>query len=74
MYEVKAKINKISATSRASVCVNKNYYTVEYSEERIVPDTDDVDIIKERNDLWDTVNNECDEQIAKVYAELTNNR
>ena len=62
-YESKAIINKISATSRASLKIKDSYFTVEYSEERIIPDIDGVDIIKERNLLWDAVNNECDTQI-----------
>ena len=62
MYEVKGKINKISATSRASLKLRDNFFTVEYSEERIIPDTDDVNIMEERNALWDAVNEECDRQ------------
>ena len=67
-YEPKAIINKISATSRASLKTrNGNYFTVEYSEERIVPNVDDVDIIKERNALWDAVNAECDAQLEIIH-------
>lgn len=69
----------IKATSRASVKIGDNYFTVEYSEERMIPQVEEIqstdiqgnktskiiaaDIEKERADLWDTVNSECDNQI-----------
>lgn len=78
-YEVKAITKTIKATSRASVKVGENYFTVEYSEERMLPQVEEIqstdiqgnktsniivaDIEKERADLWDTVNRECDNQI-----------
>lgn len=65
-YESKAKTVSIKFTSRASVCIDKNYYTVEACEERVIPDLEDVDIVKEREALWDTVNTECDNQIADI--------
>ena len=66
-YEVKGRISKISATSRMSIRVKDNYFTIEYSEERSVPDTDGVDIEKEREALWDAVNNEVDSQAEVIY-------
>ena len=65
-YASKAKINAIRATSRASVKIRDNFYTVEYSEERIIPDVEGVDIEKERQLLWDDVNNETDSQIEDI--------
>lgn len=65
-YESKAITTQISATSRASVKVRDNYYTVEYTEERTIPQIDDVDIAKEREILWDCVNNEVDNQIEDI--------
>ena len=77
MADVKARTVSIKATSRASVTINlkngkNNYYTVEYSEERVIPDLPDVDLTAERAALWDAVNIECDnqvEQIAKMFKE-----
>ena len=66
-YVSKAKINKIQATSRMSLKVNDNFFTIEYSEERIIPDIDGVDIEQERAILWDTVNAECDNQAECIY-------
>lgn len=66
-YESKAKVVSIKATSRASICTkNKSYYTVEYSEERVIPDIEGVDIEMERKILWDVVNNECDAQSEEI--------
>ena len=63
---MKAVIKSIKATSRASVKVRDNFYTVEYSEERVIPEDIDVDIDIERQELWVTVNAECDNQIQDI--------
>lgn len=65
-YQSKAIISKITATSRASVKIKDSFYTVEYAEERVIPDLD-VDIEAERRILWDTVNKEVDSQIEQIY-------
>ena len=68
-YESKAIITRISATSRASMKIKKteSFYTVEYSEERIIPsDLKDVDIKKEKELLWEAVNAECDAQSQEI--------
>lgn len=65
-YEPQAVVTTIKATSRASVKIRDNFYTVEYCEERAVPNTDDVDIEAERVALWDSVNTECDSQIEEI--------
>jgi hypothetical protein len=65
-YESKAQISAIRATSRASVKVHDNYYTVEYTEERTLPTDIEFDIEKERAILWDTVNTEVDAQIEDI--------
>lgn len=65
-YESKAKVTEISATSRIAIKIRDNYYTVEYSEKRVVPDTDDVDINAERTILWDDVNAVVDDQASQI--------
>lgn len=65
-YVSKAITTQIKATSRASVKVRDNYYTIEYTEERTIPQVDNVDIAKEREILWDCVNNEVDNQIEDI--------
>ena len=67
-YQSKAITTSIKISSRASVGIQKrsttNYFTVEYTEERTIPE--DADIEKERQLLWDTCNNQVDEQIEEV--------
>ena len=66
MYESKAKTTKIVATSRAAIKIKDSYYTVEYSEERSIPDIEDVDLAQERKILWDEVNAVVDDQCASI--------
>ena len=66
IYESKAIVSTIRATSRVSVKIRDNFYTVEYCEERTIPDVDGVDIEEERALLWDTANAECDNQIEWI--------
>lgn len=73
-YESKAIVTSITATSRASVKIKDSFYTVEYSEERLLPDIEDIDIEEERSLLWDTVNAECDAQINDIYEAFKDNR
>lgn len=63
---MKAIITNIHASSRASVKVGDSFYTVEYSEDRAVPDVENIDVEQERQELWDTVNTEVDNQIADI--------
>ena len=65
-YEQKAVTTQIRATSRASVKIKESFYTVEYSEERVIPDIEGIDINKEKQFLWDDVNAEVDNQIEDI--------
>lgn len=73
-YESKAIITSIKATSRASVKIGDSYYTLEYCEERLIPDVEDIDIATERRMLWDAVNAEVDNQIAETIDAVKGNR
>lgn len=64
-YVSQAKTTAIRVTSRASVKINECFYTVEYCEERSIPETADVE--NERKILWDVANTECDKQIEDIY-------
>lgn len=66
MYESKATVTKITATSRVALKVHDNYYTVEYSEERSIPDVDGVNIEAERQILFDDVNALVDAQCEDI--------
>lgn len=59
-YTSKAITTQIKATSRVSVKIRENFYTLEYTEERTVPQVEGVDLEKERELLWDKVNSEVD--------------
>lgn len=65
-YKVKAVTSSIRATSRASVKIKDNFYTIEFSEERIIPDIKGINLEKEKIALWDNVNAECDKQIEDI--------
>ncbi|MBO6273378.1 hypothetical protein J6O48_11450 [bacterium] len=58
------KIMTIKAISRASVKIRDSFYTVEYGEERSIEEGDDIKI--EREKLWDTCNNEIDNQLEDI--------
>lgn len=64
-YEVKGKTTKISATSRCAIKIRDNYYTIELSEERAMPD-EDVDMQEEYKALFDSVNDEVDRQMQEI--------
>ena len=65
-YQSKAIVTNIKATSRVAIKVRDNFYTVEYTEERAIPDVDDIDIEKERILLFDAVNAVVDGQAEDI--------
>lgn len=71
-YVQQAKTIKISATSKATVQVKNNYYSFSYGEERELPEDDTrVNLDKERELLWQSLNAEVDkqiEEILKIYS------
>lgn len=67
-----AKTTMIRATSRASVKIGDSFYTVEWCEERSVEENDDLE--QERSILWDTCNNEVDNQIADILKSFGSKR
>ena len=73
-YTSKAVVTKISATSRVSIKVRENFYTVEYTEERAIPDVDGIDIEAERRLLFDAVNGVVDAQADDILRTFQPNR
>lgn len=73
-YVQKAITTKISATSRASIKIKDSYYTLEYCEERTIPDVEGIDLETEKKILWDDVNREVDQQVEDICNALKNNR
>ena len=70
-YESKANVTKISATSRVAIRLKDNYYTVEYSEERTIPDIDGVILKEERAALFDAVNAVVDAQAEDIVRSFS---
>lgn len=64
-----AKIVSIKASSRASINIDKSYYTVEYCEERSIDPDDNIE--EERTKLWDTCNGEVDNQIEDILKSFS---
>ena len=70
-YGVKAKTTKINAVSRVAIKINDSYYTVEYSEERTIPDADGVILKEERAALFDAVNAVVDAQAEDIVRSFS---
>lgn len=71
-YQPLGKTTVIRATSRASVKIRDNFYTVEWSEERSIPDLPEISIEQERELLWDDCNREVDNQIEQIVKAFKN--
>lgn len=67
-YESKAVVTTIKATSRVALKIRDNYFTIEYSEERSIPEDVDIDIDYERSLLFDDVNSIVDNQMSDIQA------
>ena len=65
-YKSKAVVTEISATSRVAIKVRDNFYTIEYTEKRAIPDVEGVDIEYERIALFDAVNGVVDAQAEDI--------
>lgn len=65
-YTPKAIVTEISATSRVAIKVRDNFYTVEYTEKRAIPDVEGIDIEAERVALFDAVNGVVDAQAEDI--------
>lgn len=70
-YGIKAKTTKINAVSRVAIKIKDNYYTVEYSEERTIPDVDGVILKEERAALFDAVNAVVDAQAEDIVRSFS---
>lgn len=73
-YQSKAIVTNIKATSRVAIKIRDNYYTVEYTEERAIPDVEGVNIEEEQNILFDSVNAIVDAQAEDIIKTFQNKR
>lgn len=65
-YEPKGVTTQIQATYRISTKIHDNFHTVEYTEQRQIPDIEGVDIAKEKEALWNAVIVEIEAQIDDI--------
>ena len=73
-YVSKAVVTEITATSRVAIKVRDNFYTVEYTEKRAIPDVEGVDVQAEREALFDAVNYTVDTQADDIIRMTQPNR
>lgn len=57
---------EISATSRCSIKINDNFYTIEAAEKRTILNPEVADMNKEWEDLFNSVNSVTDNQTADI--------
>ena len=65
-YISKAIPTSIKATSKCTVKLKDNYYSIEFTEERSIPDVKDIDIEIERTMLFEDANKVVDNQIKEI--------
>ena len=65
-YQVKGVPTEIKATSRVAIKIRDNFYTVESTETRTIPDVEGVDIEQEWLALYDSVNAVTDQQCDDI--------
>lgn len=73
-YTPKAIVTEITATSRVAIKVRDNFYTVEYSEKRAIPDVEGIDVEAERLALFDAVNGIVDAQAEDIIRTFQSNK
>lgn len=74
-YESKLIPVSIKFASRTSIKIRDNFYTVEAEEERIAPEgVTDINWDAEKKMLWDSVNNEVDDQIEDIKNWVKDNK
>lgn len=71
-YEQKAITTRILAASKVSIQIRNSFYTLEFQEERTIPDIEGVDLETEKALLWQEVNSQVDQQIQDTYYAATN--
>ena len=60
----------IRGTSRMSVKIRDNYYTVEFTEERSVPNNPNIDLEQEKQLLFDSVQDTVYSQVQEIINGL----
>lgn len=71
-YVSKAITTTIKANSKCTVKLKDNYYSIEFTEERSIPEVEGVNLEAERQLLFDDVNAVVDEQINQILDTFRN--
>lgn len=62
-----ARTTTIRATNRMSLKIKDNFFTVEWCEERTLPeDVTNEELADERKKLWDICVRECENQVQEI--------
>lgn len=69
VYTPQGITTSIKAESGVSIETKKGWYRFGFTEERIIPETADIE--KEKEALWNAVNNEVDRQVDDIKAMLS---
>lgn len=64
------RTTRIQATQRMAVKIRDNYYTVEFLEEREVPNNPNLDLEEEKRLLFESVKNTVYSQIEEIVDGL----
>lgn len=64
------RTTRIQATQRMSVKIRDNYYTVEFLEEREVPNNPNIDLEQEKALLFESVQNTVYAQVQEIVDGL----
>ena len=67
-YVSKAVTTEFQATSRCAIKVKDNYYTLELTEKRVIPEDAEVDMDKEYELLFANLNAQIDKQMEDVLS------
>ena len=70
---MEARTSIIRATNRMSLKIRDNFFTVEWCEERTIPEgMTDEEVAKERAKLWDICVQECERQCEDIQQTYGN--
>ena len=65
-YVSHAVPKEITATSRCSIKIKENFYTIETMEKREITNTENIDMEKEWKMLFDEINTMTDDQVQEI--------
>ena len=67
---LQVRTTKIQATQRMAIKIRDNYYTIEYLEEREIPNNPNIDLEQEKLDLFESVKNTVYGQMEEIIRGL----